>query len=110
MPVEVYDNLYRDFAPEQFSAKEWADIIVASGAKYIIFLTKHHDGFCMFDSQYTDYKVTRSPLKRDVTAEVAAACHGTAFSASNSSIRKATHGKPSTKAPPWANSTSSSPR
>ncbi len=77
IPVEVYDNLYKQFNPTRFNAKEWIDVVKASGAKYIIFLTKHHDGFCLFDSKLTDYKITspHSPFRRDVTAEIAQACH-----------------------------------
>jgi alpha-L-fucosidase len=73
VPLEVYDNLYKQFDPTGFDASEWADLVKASGARYVIFLTKHHDGFCMFDSQLTDYKVTNSPFARDVTAELAEA-------------------------------------
>jgi len=77
IPVEVYDNLYKQFNPTRFNAKEWISVVKAAGMKYVIFLTKHHDGFCMFDSQLTDYKITSplSPFRRDVTAEIASACH-----------------------------------
>jgi len=77
IPVEEYDSLYKQWNPTKFDAKEWIDIVKASGAKYIIFLTKHHDGFCLFDSKLTDYKITSplSPFRRDVTAEIAEACH-----------------------------------
>ena len=76
-PVEVYDNLYKRWNPTAFDAREWIEVVKASGAKYVIFLTKHHDGFCLFDSQLTDYKITSplSPFRRDVTAEIAEACH-----------------------------------
>jgi len=76
-PVELYDNLYKRWNPTAFKPREWAQPVKASGAKYIIFLTKHHDGFCLFDSQLTDYKITSplSPFRRDVTAELAEACH-----------------------------------
>jgi alpha-L-fucosidase len=74
VPKDVYDNLYRRFNPTKFDAKEWVDIIKASGARYMIFLTKHHDGFCLFDSKLTDYKITNTPFGRDVTAELARAC------------------------------------
>ncbi|MBI3922004.1 MAG: alpha-L-fucosidase [Armatimonadetes bacterium] len=74
VPLETYDNLYKQFNPTQFKATEWAQLIKESGAKYIIFLTKHHDGFCLFDSKLTEYKVTNTPFKRDVTAELAEAC------------------------------------
>lgn len=73
VPLEVYDNLYLQFNPTAFNAAEWAALVKESGAKYVIFLTKHHDGFCMFDSALTDYKVTNTPFGRDVTAELAQA-------------------------------------
>ncbi|PJB65921.1 MAG: hypothetical protein CO096_17775 [Armatimonadetes bacterium CG_4_9_14_3_um_filter_66_14] len=75
VPLEVYDNLYKQFNPTEFDAREWAQTMKDAGAKYMIFLTKHHDGFCLFDTQYTDYKVTNTPFKRDVTKELADACH-----------------------------------
>ena len=75
VPVKIYDNLYKQFDPEKFNAKEWVDIIKASGVRYVVLVAKHHDGFCMFDSKYTDYKITKSPFKRDVCAEFAKACH-----------------------------------
>jgi len=74
VPLEVYDNLYKKFNPTKFDAKEWVDIIKDSGAKYMIFLTKHHDGFCMFHTKYTDYSIASTPFKRDVTGELAKAC------------------------------------
>ena len=48
-----------------------------AGMKYLVFTTKHHDGFCNFDSKLTDYKITsdESPFRRDITGEVAKACH-----------------------------------
>ncbi len=70
VPLEVYDNLYKDFNPTEFDADHWADVVAASGARYVIFLTKHHDGFAMFDSALTEHKVTNSPIGRDVTAEL----------------------------------------
>ena len=74
VPAEEYDNLYKRFNPTQFDAKEWVDVIKASGAKYMIFLTKHHDGFCLFHTKHTDYSIASSPFKRDVTGELAKAC------------------------------------
>jgi len=77
IPVDVYDTLYKQWNPTRFDAAEWIDVVKAAGAKYIIFLTKHHDGFCLFDTELTDYKITSplSPFRRDVTAEIAKACH-----------------------------------
>lgn len=75
IPVEVYDNLYKDFNPVQFNADEWLQIAKDAGMRYMVFTSKHHDGFSMFDSKLTDYKITNSPFKRDVVKELADACH-----------------------------------
>jgi len=79
IPVEVYDNLYKEFNPVDFDAKEWIGIAQRAGMKYLVFTSKHHDGFCMFDTALTDYKITNSPFKRDVVAELADACHEAGF-------------------------------
>ncbi len=75
IPVEVYDNLYKEFNPVKFDANEWIAIAKAAGMKYLVFTTKHHDGFSMFDSALTEYNIMNSPFKRDVVAELAEACH-----------------------------------
>ncbi len=75
VPAEEYDNLYKKFNPVNFDAEEWIRMVKASGAKYFIFTTKHHDGFCMFDAHNTDYKITNTPFGRDVAKEIADACH-----------------------------------
>ena len=75
VPEDEYNNLYKKFNPVDFNAEEWIKMVKDSGAKYIIFLTKHHDGFCMFDAENSDYKVTNTPFKRDVTKELVDACH-----------------------------------
>lgn len=75
IPVDVYDNLYKEFNPVEFNAKEWVEIAKAAGMKYLVFTTRHHDGFSMFDTALSDYKITNSPFKRDVVAELAQACH-----------------------------------
>ena len=75
IPVEEYDNLYKQFNPVKFNADEWVQIARDAGMKYLVFTSKHHDGFSMFDSKLTDYKITNSPFKRDVVKELADACH-----------------------------------
>ena len=75
IPAEVYDNLYKQFNPVKFDAKEWIALAKAAGMRYLVFTTKHHDGFSMFDSKLTDYTIAHSPFKRDVVAELAEACH-----------------------------------
>jgi alpha-L-fucosidase len=74
IPLEVYDNLYKQFNPVKFNADEWVSIAKSAGMKYLVFTSKHHDGFSMFDSKLTDYKITNSPFKRDVVGELAKAC------------------------------------
>ena len=53
-----YENLKTTFNPVKFDPRKWAKSAKAAGMKYVVFTTKHHDGFCMFDSKYTDYKIT----------------------------------------------------
>ena len=75
IPVEVYDNLYKQFNPVKFDAEQWVRMAKDAGMKYLVFTSKHHDGFSMFDSKLTDYKISNSPFKRDVVGELADACH-----------------------------------
>jgi len=76
-PVEIYDNLYKKWKPDKFDAREWVQVAKDAGQKYMIFLVKHHDGFCLYDSKLTDYKSTgtEAAWKHDVMADVAEACH-----------------------------------
>ncbi|MCC6123757.1 MAG: alpha-L-fucosidase [Pirellulales bacterium] len=77
VPLEVYDNLYKQFNPVKFDAREWVEIAKTSGMKYMVFTTRHHDGFSMFDSQFSDYKITNpeSPYRKDIVKQLADACH-----------------------------------
>ena len=75
IPVQVYDNLYKEFDPTKFDAKEWAAVAQAAGMKYLVFTSKHHDGFCEFDSKLTTYTIMHSSFRRDVVGELAKACH-----------------------------------
>lgn len=69
IPEEKYDLYFRHFDPDLYDAKEWARQAKAAGMKYAVMTTKHHEGFCMFDSQYTDYKCTNTPAGRDLIRE-----------------------------------------
>ena len=82
-PIEVYDNLYKQFNPTNFNADEWVSIAKAAGMKYMVLTTKHHDGFCLWDTKQTDYNIMHSPFHRDVVKELTAACQrqGIAFGA-----------------------------
>ena len=73
-PVEVYDALYKKFNPVKFNADEWVAAAKAAGMKYIVLTTKHHDGFCLWDTKLTDYNIMNSPFKRDVVKELSEAC------------------------------------
>jgi alpha-L-fucosidase len=77
VPLEVYDNLYKKFNPTKFNAQEWVDIAKATGMNYMVFTTRHHDGFTNFDSKYADYKITNpaSPYGKDIVRQLADACH-----------------------------------
>ena len=69
-----YDTYVRDFNPDLFDAREWARTAKRAGMKYVVLTTKHHDGFCLFDSKLTDYKITRTPFGRDLVREYVDAC------------------------------------
>jgi alpha-L-fucosidase len=74
VPVEEYDNLYKQFNPVKFDAKEYVSLAKEAGMKYLTLVSKHHDGFCMYDSKYTDYSIMHGPFKRDIAGELAAEC------------------------------------
>jgi alpha-L-fucosidase len=67
-----YRALKKTFNPVKFDPLHWAEAAKTAGMKYVVFTTKHHDGFCMFDSKLTDYKITspECPFDRDVTKEI----------------------------------------
>lgn len=68
--IDRYYALADSFNPVRFDAWEWARLARLAGMEYVVFTTKHHDGFCMFDTGYSDFKITNSPFQRDVTAEI----------------------------------------
>lgn len=77
VPADEYDNLFRRFDPVRFNAREWVAAASDAGMKYIVFTSKHHDGFSMFDTKASEYRITSpdSPFGRDIVAELAEACH-----------------------------------
>ncbi|MFV0565351.1 MAG: alpha-L-fucosidase [Flavobacteriaceae bacterium] len=67
---DEYDNLYKQFNPVNFDAQKWAKQAKQMGAKYMIFTTKHHDGFCMWPSKFTNYTIANTPYKKDIVKEL----------------------------------------
>jgi alpha-L-fucosidase len=79
--IEEYDTLYKKFEAINFNADDWVSVAKEAGMKYIILTTKHHDGFCLWNTRQTDFNVMNSPLNRDVVKELSEACRkqGIAF-------------------------------
>lgn len=75
IPLAEYDKLHPQFNPVKFNAADWVGQAKRAGQKYLVITTKHHDGFCMFDSKLTDYDIMSTPFKRDVIKELAEECH-----------------------------------
>ena len=63
---EAYQKYFDRFDPDLFNPKEWAAKAKEAGMKYVVITTKHHDGFCLWDSKYTDFKVTNTPYGKDL--------------------------------------------
>jgi alpha-L-fucosidase len=74
IPIKEYDKFMQQFNPVKFNADEWVKLAKEAGMKYITITTKHHDGFCLFDSKYTDFDVMSTPFKRDIMKELSDAC------------------------------------
>jgi alpha-L-fucosidase len=66
IPDEVYQRYFVHFDPDLYDPRAWARAARAAGMKYFVITTKHHDGFCLWDSALTDYKATRTPAGRDL--------------------------------------------
>ena len=66
---EDYQKYFEQFNPDLFDAKAWAKAAKAAGMKYMVLTSKHHEGFCLFDSKVTDYKITNTPFGRDLVKE-----------------------------------------
>lgn len=63
---EDYARYFRHFDPDLYDPADWARRAKAAGMKYVVLTTKHHEGFCLWDTQFTDYKVTNTPYARDM--------------------------------------------
>jgi alpha-L-fucosidase len=68
MPDEVYQRYFNHFDPDLYDPRAWARAAKNAGMKYFVVTTKHHDGFCLWDSDLTDYKATNTPYGRDLLA------------------------------------------
>lgn len=69
-----YRALARTFNPVKYDPREWVRLARSAGQRYMVFTSKHHDGFAMFDSAYSDYSIAHTPYKKDVAAMLAEAC------------------------------------
>jgi alpha-L-fucosidase len=74
IPVKEYEQFMTQFNPVQFNAEAWVHMAKDAGMKYITITSKHHDGFCLWDSKQTDFDVMSTPFKRDILKELADAC------------------------------------
>jgi alpha-L-fucosidase len=71
--IKKYYALAETFNPVAFNPAEWARLARLAGMEYVVFTSKHHDGFCMFDSAYSDFKITNTPYGKDIVAMIAEA-------------------------------------
>ena len=69
IPKDEYAKLADAFNPRKFDANAWADMAAGAGMKYAVLTTRHHDGFCLFDSQVSDFTAPKTAAKRDLVAE-----------------------------------------
>ncbi len=66
---EQYQKYFDEFNPDLFDPHEWAKMAKAAGMKYVVLTAKHHEGFCLFDSKFTDYKAPNTPCGKDLIRE-----------------------------------------
>ncbi len=70
IPNEDYQKFFDRFDPDLFTPADWARRARSAGMKYMVITAKHHEGFCMWDTKFTDYKITNTPIGRDLLREV----------------------------------------
>ena len=75
IPLEEYDEFVPEFNPVNFDADAWCTMANDAGMGYVVITTKHHDGFCLFDTKETAFNTVNSPYGKDLMAELAEACH-----------------------------------
>ena len=69
IPEDKYEQYFKYFNPDMLDAKDWARQAKNAGMKYAVLTTKHHEGFCLFDTKYTDYKITNTAYGKDLVKE-----------------------------------------
>lgn len=69
IPEEKYQKYFEHFNPDLYDPKDWALQAREAGMKYVVLTTKHHEGFCLFDTKYTDYNVMNTPYGKDIVRE-----------------------------------------
>ena len=75
IPIEEYEKYAGEFNPVKFNAAYWVKLAKDAGMKYIVITSKHHDGFCLWDSKVSDYDIMdRTPYKEDILKELSKAC------------------------------------
>jgi len=82
IPISEYEQFTKRFNPVKFDADEWVRLAKNAGMKYIVITSKHHDGFCLWDSKISDYDIIdATPFNRDILKELSEACrkHGMPF-------------------------------
>jgi len=75
MSREDYELLIEEFNPVKFDPEDWLDLMEEAGMEYVCLTAKHHDGFCLFDTDYTDHNITNTPYGEDIVEKLARACH-----------------------------------
>ena len=75
LTMAAYEGMAELFNPVEFSAERWVAMARDAGFNYLLMVVKHHDGFAMWDTRTSKYKITNTPFKRDVCREIADACH-----------------------------------
>ncbi len=75
VPRAEYVKLANQWNPKKFNPEEWLDLMEASGMKYITLTTKHHDGFCLWDTKQTAFNTMNTPYKKDIVGILSDACH-----------------------------------
>ncbi|MCF7885743.1 MAG: alpha-L-fucosidase [Candidatus Marinimicrobia bacterium] len=74
IPLETYEKFLDDFNPINYDPERWVSLAKKAGMKYIVITTKHHDGFCLFDSKYTEFDVMSTPYDKDLLKPLAEEC------------------------------------